>query len=212
MTTWKELAGYKGYFETQPISIDLNGQSALSSVSWVDLIPTDTTLNLYSSCSFDTGNTWSEWEQIYQNSSIPQISVESDLTYLKIKFKAVFQTETMGISPQLNSISLTFIPVILYNNLGDLNIKPEIEFVKVGNGDFKLTNISNTNEEFKFTGLIDNETIYVHNQKEIIKTSLNATKRYSNFNDNYLDIPVGINIFKVSGNAKVKFRSQFILL
>lgn len=212
MTTWLEFAGLKGYYETNDIDIVINGDAGISTVNWNDSVPSDTKLHLYSSCSFNGGSTWTEWKKLIKNQSIPSISLNEPTSSFKIKFRAIMETNNSNVTPYLTNITLSFIPVIIYNNLGDLNISPEIEFEKIGNGNLILTNITNNNEQFIFTNIVNGEKIYVHNEQQIIKTSFNATNRYPNFNDNYLDLPVGVNIFKVSGNAKIQFRSQFIIL
>lgn len=214
MSTWLEEIGFTGYYESLPLSISINGDGAISKVNWVEIVPDDTSLILQASCSFDDGKTWSDFEQIFQGQSIPQITFESDLTYFKIKFRGIFNTNQINITPKLSSISMSFIPVIYYNNIGDLNIQPEIEIKKIGNGDISLTNISNNNEVFKFINLIDGEIVHVNNETKQIINNLTGTSqyRYNNFNDNYLDIPIGVNIFKISGNAQIQFRSQFKIL
>ncbi len=214
MSTWLEEIGYRGYWESEVISIPLVGDGVISSINWVETIPNNTYLIMQCSCSFDDGNKWSDFEQIYQSQSIPQINSESDLNNFKIKFRAIFNTDSNNLSPELSNISMSFIPVIYYNNIGDLNIQPEIEIKKIGNGDISLINISNNNELFKFTGLIDGEIVHVDNENQQIINNLTGVSqyRYNNFNDNYLDIPIGINIFKISGNAQIQFRSQFKIL
>src|SRR5690606_20219276 len=100
-------------------------------------------------------------------------------------------------------------PVIVFDNKGVTECTPEIWITMNEAGDFSLINVSKNNEEFKFVGLANGETVYVNNEREYIETDLLATYRYSNFNDNYLRLPVGKNILKVSGNAKIVFRYQF---
>lgn len=102
--------------------------------------------------------------------------------------------------------------IIEFSNEGDVNLKPEIEIEKVGAGDITITNTSNNNEVFSFTGLNNAEVIYVNNEDEIIDTSIIGIYRYSNFNDNYLNLIRGINQLNVVGNCKIIFRYQFKLL
>lgn len=213
MPTWAEISGFKGYYISQEIPLSIEGDGAESKVNFVSTVPDDTSLILQSSCSFDNGETWSEFENCYQGGSIPQIDSGTQLNRLKIKFRAILQTYDPLLTPSLSSISLSFVPVIEYNNVGDLNVKPEIWITKIGNGDVSLINTSNNNEVFKFTGLISGEKVYINNEAEVIESSFGSTtNRYTNFNDNFLDIPIGINIFKIDGDAQIQFRSQFKLL
>ncbi|MMZ67188.1 hypothetical protein D1872_297430 [compost metagenome] len=126
-----------------------------------------------------------------------------------MRFRVTVRTSNPNITPSLSNVQFRFTPVITFNNQGDLNCRPEIWIEKHGNGDISLINTSKHNEEFKFTSLIDQEIVYVDNQQEHIETSLPVTYRYSNFNDNYLDLKPGLNIFTFSGDASIQFRYQF---
>jgi predicted phage tail component-like protein len=99
-----------------------------------------------------------------------------------------------------------------FNNMGDVNIKPELWIQKVGNGDVTIKNLTNGGQIFKFTGLLNGETVYVDNDREYIESSLPNTYRYDAFNNEYLDIVVGRNILQIYGNIKINFRYQFKVL
>jgi phage-related protein len=96
-----------------------------------------------------------------------------------------------------------------FTNSGDVICKPEIWVTKIGNGDVSIVNETNAGHEFKFTGLLNNETVYVDNDKEVIKTDIAFTYRYSNFNDGFLDTVRGVNRLLVIGNCNIQFRYQF---
>lgn len=98
---------------------------------------------------------------------------------------------------------------IQFINSGDVVCKPEIWITKVGAGDVRIVNNSNKAVEFKFTGLANNEVVYVDNNMEYIETNVPLTYRYSAFNNNYLEMVVGVNNLVVYGNAKINFRYQF---
>lgn len=212
MTTWMEEIGFKGYYITEAIPLYLQGDGAITDMNWQQSIPSSTNLILDSSLSLDGGITWSVWKRCFQNSSIPNISSNTPLVNAKIKFRVTITTNQEGISPELGQINLSLVPVLEFNNLGDIENSPEIWITKIGNGNFSLINTSHNNEEFKFTGLLDQETVYVDNENQNIETSLPVTYRYSNFNDNFLNIPIGISVFKVQGNAKIQFRTEFKVL
>lgn len=99
--------------------------------------------------------------------------------------------------------------VIDFVNDGDTILKPEIWIQKIGNGDVSIKNMTNKGTEFKFTGLLDAETVYVNNEREYIETSLPSTYRYENFNNNYLELVYGKNRLEVTGECKINFRYQF---
>src|SRR5690606_38099018 len=96
-------------------------------------------------------------------------------------------------------------------NNGDYDIFPEIWIEKINNGNFSIIN-ENTGEEFKFINLLNNENIYVHNEKEYIETSNSFIHRYDDFNNTYLRIIPGVNRLRFNGSANVKFRYQEKLL
>lgn len=97
-------------------------------------------------------------------------------------------------------------------NSGDLLLYPELWITKVGNGDVSIINQTNGNQEFKFTGLADTEVVYIDNENEFISSSLADTYRYSNFNNNYLELVVGVNNLVITGKCKLQFRYRFKLL
>ncbi|PGZ96938.1 phage tail protein [Bacillus pseudomycoides] len=92
-----------------------------------------------------------------------------------------------------------------------VEIYPEIDIVKVGDGDVSIVSYTNGGNEFKFTGLKNTEEIYVHCDNEIIESSMFAN-RYDNFNDNYLSLKYGLNTFKLTGKCKIRFSYSYKLL
>lgn len=110
------------------------------------------------------------------------------------------------------SVNPTYTDITFYN-LSDVELYPEINIVKIGNGDFSIINLSDDNREFKFTNLINNEVINVLNEEQIITTSLINTYRYSNFNDNYLKLlPYQSNTLRITGTAQFYFNFQYKFL
>lgn len=99
--------------------------------------------------------------------------------------------------------------VIQIENGGDLSVLPEISLVKVGAGDVHIFNQTDGNLDFGFTGLSDQEDLYISNEKETIITNLPNTYRYSNFNGNFLEVVRGVNNLLITGNCKIQFRYQF---
>lgn len=95
---------------------------------------------------------------------------------------------------------------IIFNNTGDLILKPEIQIEKIGEGDVSIINEADDDREFKFIDLEDKEIIYVDNYNEYIKTNIPNTYRYDNFNNNYLKLLVGENNLVIYGDCKIQFR------
>jgi predicted phage tail component-like protein len=98
---------------------------------------------------------------------------------------------------------------IILQNKGDKKIQPKIWIQKVDNGDVSIFNTSNKNEEFKFTGLLDNEELFIDCENEIIETNLPNTWRYDNYNDQPLTLPYGKNTLKITGRCKLKFQYRY---
>jgi phage-related protein len=96
-----------------------------------------------------------------------------------------------------------------FMNGGDVELYPEIWITKVGNGDITIKNITNGGQLFGFTGLIDGEIVYIDNERQYIETSVPNTYRYSAFNNNYMELVVGLNTLQITGAAKLDFRYQY---
>lgn len=121
-------------------------------------------------------------------------------------YSPFYTTEVYDYSTNTDGIVLSL------SNDGDLPLRPEVWITKVGDGDISIINQSNNNTEFKFVGLVDGEVVYVDNENEYITSSLSGVYRYSNFNDNYLELVLGANNLLIVGNCKLQFRYRFKLL
>ena len=209
MATWLRVSGLSGYYESEGISISFDGDGALSKITWDSYEPEGTSVKIYTSVSFDGGYDWTDWKQCVNGGTVPDIKHDSPLGNALFKFRVFLESIDLAISPRLDNVTFEFEPVIVFDNKGDTYCQPEVWITMNESGDFSLVNLSNGNEEFKFTDLVNGETVYVNNEREHIETDRLATYRYSNFNDNYLNLPVGQNIFRVNGKAKIIFRYQF---
>lgn len=108
--------------------------------------------------------------------------------------------------------SITSPTIIEFVNNGDSTIYPELWINKIENGDVSIVNLSNGGKEFKFTGLVNNEEVYIDSRPSYhhIETNLAETYRYDNFNGNYLEIlPYSVNRLQVTGKCKLKFQYEF---
>lgn len=212
MLTWIDLFGMKGYYQSEPIILAIDGDGAINQMHWNASAPPDTSVAVFTSISYDGGYEWTEWLHAVNGSSIPGILPHTPIGGLMLRYRVLLSTDHPAATPVFGDITFTFEPVIVVDNKGDTECKPEIWVTKTGVGDFALTNTSHMNKEFKFKQLNNNETVYVNNELEYIESDLPMVYRYSNFNDQYLTLSQGKNVFRVKGNAKIQFRYQFKLI
>lgn len=209
MATWTYIAKMKGYRTSPEFSLDFDNAGAISKISWTETILANTSILIETNVSYNGGLTWQGWKSAINGGTVQDITPSSNLSNAKFKYRVTEESFVSTSTPTLSDVTFNFQPVIDFVNEGDMTIRPEIWITKVGNGDFSIINTSNGNDEFKFTGLLDGETVYVNGEREDIQTTLALTYRINDFNDNYLDIVRGNNILKIVGNAKVQFRFQF---
>lgn len=77
-------------------------------------------------------------------------------------------------------------------------------------GNITLTNVSDANRVFSFTGLSANEIMTVDNSLQIISSSL-GIRRMSNFNKKFFRLIPEMNTIRIQGNiAKLSITSQFV--
>lgn len=132
--------------------------------------------------------------------------------YVELEFECNSPYAYSPVQEQIFDLSAIAVPtqITLSNNSNIAKYYyPEIEIVKIETGDVSLKNISNNNIEFKFTGLQNNETVYVDNDRKRIITSLIGVYRYSAFNKNWLMLVSGENTIEVTGKCRITVRSQF---
>ena len=129
-----------------------------------------------------------------------------------VKFQLLCKSPYIYTSEYLSEVyTITDSGTIEFTNSGDVDLYPEMEIVKVGDGDLSIVNLSNGGYEFKFTGLVDGEILYVNNNDEDILSD-QGVSRFGNFNDNYLYFKRGINNLSVTNSCTIQFRYQFRLL
>lgn len=211
MANWKMLCNLKGVYTSSIMTIPLICDGSISKIAWESARSSGTSVIVQLTTSYD-GINWAEWETCVNGSSVNLLSNNTYINHTKIKFRVILERDSTSTSPSIQGLSLSVEPVLVFNNLGDLNCQPEIWITKLGSGDFSIINTSHNNDTFSFQGLVDQEMIYVNNEQQDIETSLVNTYRYNNFNDSYLDFPIGQNVLRVQGAAKIKFRHQYKLL
>jgi phage-related protein len=114
-------------------------------------------------------------------------------------------------TPIYTSSSDTNYQDISFNNIGDTDVFPTLFIDKTSAGNVEIFN-STTNQLLTITDLVDGESITIDCEREMIKTNLPFTYRYNNFNDEYLQLSVGLNRLQIRGNFKLYFRNYFKIL
>lgn len=208
MARWSSLLNLRGTYTSPPLSIPLEADGVITKIYWDAYEPQNTSITIQTRISFN-GVDWTDWKICFNNGQIPDIDEDTSIKNIKLMYRVIVSSPTHDIKPKFIKISFEFEPILVFNNKGDVSCQPEIWITKINNGDFSIQNLSHNNEEFKFTNLIHNETVYVDNEHQDIETSLVATYRFKDFNDNYLSFPVGKNILRIEGHAEIKFRYQY---
>ncbi len=202
----------KGWYLSDAIPIVMQGDGALNSLSWEADVPEGTSIEVQTSVSFDGGYDWTPWTACVSGGSIPALTPETYLGNAHLRFRVFLNTAQIGIVPVFKRLWMEFIPVLVFNNEGDTFCKPELWITKTGQGAFTITNTSYGNRVFAFDKLADKETVYISNERQYIESDLAISLRYENFNDNYLELPAGVNILRLEGDADLKIRYEFKLL
>ncbi|MGG3505002.1 hypothetical protein ABES58_05900 [Paenibacillus lautus] len=208
MANWLALINLKGDYTSPVLDFPLRADGVISKVLWQSEQPVGSQIIVQTRVNLN-GHDWSDWKTCVNGGPFPDLNDDSHLDNPQYMFRILFKANSYQFKPRFKSIQFEFEPVLVFDNKGDLDCKPEVWITKYENGDFSIQNISHNLEEFKFTELIDGETLYVNNDSEDIETTLPVTYRYRNFNDHYLRFPIGKNVLRVSGKADIRFRYQF---
>jgi len=200
--------GYKAYGRRQSKEISLLTVNMAygSKITWDAEEPEGTEVIIET--SINGGETW---EKAINGGSVPSIRDQSDIREEKLLIRQTLITSNTLFTPKLNSLEVVIDEGITIYNKGDVDMSPEMWIQKYGDGDIKLIH-RHTGEVFEFTGLKDQEEIYVDNENEDIITNIPGIYRYDNFNDNYLRLPRGRNDFQVVGNFKLQLRYRYKIL
>lgn len=90
--------------------------------------------------------------------------------------------------------------------------KPEIQITMVGDTSVKLENLTNGGKSFEFTGLNNNEVIYVNNSTEQIYSALSATRLTNLTDKRFFELVYGKNQIRVTGKCIIEVRMQFPMM
>jgi predicted phage tail component-like protein len=154
-----------------------------------------------------------EPEKVYyvmpvNESSVTHNGLKQGYLTLTFRCESPYSYSPMKVTPWYDFSQSTVLTLDIYNK-GDKTILPEINIVKVGDGDLTITNLSNKGEISQFVSLLDGEELYVHGENEVIETSLVNTYRFDSFNDNYLKLYYGKNTLQINGACKIKFQYRY---
>ena len=113
------------------------------------------------------------------------------------------ETTTYAVS---TSLSPTFLNKSSYNGY----YCPKLELVFNGGSSLKIVNSSDSNREFKFTGLPTGSalTIYIDNENRVITNSL-GLNLFPYFNFNFFRLKRGENSLVITGSCTVNIISEF---
>lgn len=207
-----EIMNLKDVYTSPEIMIPLDADGTINKISW----ESETTNNnsiIIQTCYEKRMYEWTDWKTCVNGSSIPDLDPDTSISHIKFKFRVIMQTKTQDDVPKLKSLKLEFEPILIFDNKGDTYCYPEVWITKIGQGDFSMVNISDNNKEFKFFNLINDETVYVNNERQHIESSIPMKLlNYESFNEGFLKIPFGRNRYRVSGDAIIEFRYQFKLI
>lgn len=109
--------------------------------------------------------------------------------------------ETIHYYEHSSVTNTTIVDVFNYSNLEQ--VYPMIEFTLSGTTTFSIKNLTDNGREFKFTELLDGETVSIDNQRKLIISDRNVS-RYSKFNKQWLRLLKGNNRLEISGNCTVE--------
>lgn len=130
--------------------------------------------------------------------------------YIEVSFINIDDSAYSPVYITEYDLSTILIPTnITFTSDSDDILLPELQILKYGAGNFKITNLTNGGKIFLFTGLNDQETVYVDNKLRHIMTSIPDYYRYDDFNNNYLELVRGVNTLQIEGAAKLAFRYQY---
>lgn len=209
MATWNDLRLVKGVRTSPLFHIATDTGSGDSIIEWIETVPTRSNTRLEVNVSYDGGLNWEGWTPAQNLGSIPYFSPYTNSKATVVQYRYVASTENINSLPSLHEFKMTITPTLLFVNEGDVPCKPEIWIQKIGDGDFSIINRTNNNQEFKFTGILDRELLYVDCEREYIETDINLKYRYDNFNNEYLELLPGENILEFKGAFKFMMRYQF---
>lgn len=95
------------------------------------------------------------------------------------------------------------------NNLGHVDISPEMHIKKIGDGDLKITNLSNAKNSLSLRNLVDKEKVKIHKSG-----SLEAEDYMKFYDDGYMNrnikLPYGKNRILIQGDCYISFLYRYM--
>ena len=82
-----------------------NNDGIISGATWVNGLTTSLTIE--TALSTDNGQTWGEWQEATNGGNIPGIMAGMDLAGCRLKTRATLETTDTGITPVLNSLTIS---------------------------------------------------------------------------------------------------------
>lgn len=211
MPSWSEITQPYGEYVSEVFNISNTLSNYVVTIDVTEINTFNQQLDFFYSVSFDNV-TWTEWETFYVESTDFLNGFNLSTLYFKYKVKIGATVETE--KPYLQSISLTFEPFLLFENLGDTALKPKL-WIRKKNVFGSITLINHmTGLELTLSNLENNEEVYIDCENEEIISSLQflGVYRYDNHNDEWLELNRGETYLKGHGDFDMDIRYQNIIL
>jgi len=131
--------------------------------------------------------------------------------YVEVQFRHISPYTYSPVQHRFNDFSAISSPAAFtFDNKGDAELYPQsLTIRKFGAGNLSILNNSDGGREFKFTGLVDGETLVIENDVRRIFTSLPNTYRYDAFNGNYLKLVYGVNQLLITGACSLEWHYRY---
>lgn len=95
-----------------------------------------------------------------------------------------------------------------FTNSSDIAILPEMEIFQIGTNDVTISNTTN-GEYITFSGLENEETVYINGELEQILSDVTGTYRYDAMTGSFLRMEYGVNNLELTGDFTLQLRYSF---
>lgn len=211
MPTWSEVTKPYGTYISEVFDISNSLNRYIVSANVIDININNQRMDFYYSVSNDNIN-WTEWAPLQIQSS--DFLNQYNLTQLYFKYKVIFASTNSTDKPFLQSISITYDPYFLFENITDMSIRPKLWLRRInGDGDITIVNHM-TGQKMILNDIQNGEEVFIDCENEDIVSSLQSVGvyRYDNHNDEWLDLGVGESYIKTIGDFDMDIRYQGKLL
>lgn len=211
VATWSDITQPYGVYVSKTYNISSPMDRYISEIETIYTNPQNQTVNFFYSVSYD-GAEWTSWRPFQSGST--DIFNDYGLSNLLFRYKVEMHATSEHARPYLQRVSFRLSPFLNIENLGDLEVKPKLWIKKKnGSGDISLINHF-TGQTITMKNLINEEEVFLDCENEVIISSRQdlGVYRYDDHNDEWLELQVGDNYLKGTGNFDIDVRYQGKLL